>query len=61
MKIVCGLRLYSLEEVGRMVGVGKITLSRYVRERGVETTTIGRKKYLDEEGIRRLVSPSAVK
>lgn len=57
MKIIFDERFFSLEEVGRMMGISKPLFSTYCKERGVETTTINRKKYVTEDGIKKLVLP----
>lgn len=55
MKIVLGKQLYDYDEVATMMGVHKTTIARYVRERGLKTKIILRRKYLSEEQIKRLL------
>ncbi len=57
MKIIFDERFFSLEEVGRMMGISKPLVSTYCKERGVKATTINRKKYVTEDGIKKLVLP----
>lgn len=56
MKIILGIKLYDFEEVSQMFGVGKVTVSRYVRKYGLKTQTIDRKKYLPESEIKKLLA-----
>lgn len=57
MKVIAGLKLYDLEEVGNMLGVSKNSVQKYSQGRDIEFTIINRKKYLSETQIRKLVTP----
>lgn len=57
MKVILDEKLFTLEEVGKMLGISRPLVSIYAKERGVETTTINRKKYINEDGIKKLVLP----
>lgn len=57
MKVILNEKLFTLEEVGKMLGISRPLVSVYCRERGVETTIINRKKYVNEDGIKKLVLP----
>ena len=52
MKEVLGIKLYSLAEVGEMLGVQRPTVSLYVRQGKLKATTIGGNKYVSEENIK---------
>ena len=52
MKEVLGIKLYSLAEVGNMLGVQRATVSLYVRQGKLKATTIGGHKYVSEENIK---------
>lgn len=57
MKVILDEKLFTLEEVGKMLGISRPLVSIYAKERGVETTTINRKKYINEDGIKKLILP----
>ena len=57
MKIINGTKLYDLEEVGSMFGVGKRTITNYCNRQGIEPQIFLRKKYLTESQITKLVTP----
>lgn len=58
MKVILDEKLFTLEEVGKMLGISKPLVSIYARERGVKTTIINRRKYINEEGIKKLLLPT---
>lgn len=60
MKVIAGIKLYDLEEVGSMLGVSKNSVQKYCRGKGIEYTIINRRKYLSESQIRKLVTPRAI-
>lgn len=55
--MILGEKLFDLDEVAKMIGVGRVTLTKYIKERGIQPTMIERKKYLNETEIKKLVSP----
>ena len=55
MKIILGKKLYDYDEVATIFGVHKTTIARYVKERGLQTKTILRRKYISEEQIKKLL------
>jgi len=57
MKVILGERFFTLEEVGKMLGVSRESVSKYIREREVETSTIQRRKYVTEDGVKKLLLP----
>lgn len=52
MKEVLGIKLYSLAEVGAMLGVQRPTASLYVRQGRLKARTIGGHKYVSEDDLR---------
>lgn len=58
MKIILGQKLFDYGEVAKMIGVGETTIRKYVKERGLQTTTIERRRYLSEEGIKKMITPA---
>jgi len=40
-----------------MLGVSRESVSKYIREREVETSTIQRRKYVTEDGVKKLLLP----
>lgn len=58
MKIILGQKLFDLDEVSKMIGVGKTTLRKYIKDKSLQTTTIERRKYLSEDEIKRMILPT---
>lgn len=56
MKIIFGVKLYDYSEVAEMFGVGKLTISGYVKKYGLKSQTIERRKYLPESEIKKLLA-----
>lgn len=52
MKEVLGVKLYSLKEVGTLLGVQRATASKYVSEGKLKSQTIGGNKYVSEESLK---------
>lgn len=52
MKEVLGIKLYTLQEVGELMGVQQQTVSKYVQEGKIHARFIGGRKYVSEEGIK---------
>ena len=51
-KVILEVKLYTLEETAELLGVTKQTITKYLKEGRIVSTTIGGKKYLSEENIR---------
>lgn len=52
MKEVLGIKLYTLEEVGLLLGVQRPTASKYIQQGRLRARTIGGHKYVSEENLR---------
>ncbi len=52
MKEVLGVKLYSLKEVGELLGVQQQTASKYIQQGKLKARTIGGNKYVSEESIK---------
>lgn len=52
MKEVLGVKLYSLEEVGQLLGVQKATVTKYVQQGKLNSRAIGGYKYVSEENLK---------
>ena len=51
-KVILEVKLYTLEETAELLGVTKQTITKYLKQGRIVSTTIGGKKYLSEENIR---------
>jgi predicted site-specific integrase-resolvase len=52
MKVVLGITLYTLKEVGELLGVQTQTASKYVSDGKIKARVIGGIKYVTEEGLK---------
>lgn len=52
MKEVLGVKLYTLQEVGELLGVQASTASKYIQEGKLKARTIGGTKYVSEENLK---------
>lgn len=52
MKKVFGMNLYTLEEVGQLLGVLPTTCRKYVKEGKLKASVIGGVKYVSESSLR---------
>ncbi len=52
MKVVLGIKLYTLREVGELLGVQQQTASKYVADGKIKARMIGGVKYVSEEGLK---------
>ena len=52
MKEILGVKLYSLAEVGEMLGVQRATASKYIQEGKLRARTIGGRKFVSEDSLR---------
>lgn len=52
MKEVLGVKLYSIAEVGELLGVQRPTASKYIQQGKLKARTIGGHKYVSEENLK---------
>ena len=52
MKAVLGVKLYTLKEVGELLGVQQQTVSKYVQQGKLKARVIGGAKYVSEENLK---------
>lgn len=55
MKEVLGVKLYTLEEVGQLLGVRKTAITKYLNEGTLKARTIGGQKYVSEASLKSFV------
>lgn len=58
MKEVLGIKLYSVAEVGQMLGVQRPTASKYIQQGKLKARTIGGHKYVSEENLKEFLNNS---
>jgi len=52
MKVILGVKLYSVAEVGELLGVQRPTASKYIQQGKLKARTIGGHKYVSEENLK---------
>ncbi len=52
MKVILGVKLYSIAEVGELLGVQRPTASKYIQQGKLKARTIGGHKYVSEENLK---------
>lgn len=52
MKEVLGVKLYTLNEVGELLGVQRQTASKYIQQGKLKARVIGGVKYVSEENLK---------
>lgn len=52
MKVVLGIKLYSLKEVGELLGVQTASVHKYVHQGRLKAQMIGGTKYVSEENLK---------
>ena len=52
MKEILGVKLYTLAEVGIMLGTQRATISKYIQQGRLKARTIGGHKYVSEENLK---------
>ena len=52
MKEVLGVKLYSVAEVGELLGVQRPTASKYIQQGKLKARTIGGHKYVSKENLK---------
>lgn len=55
MKEVLGVKLYTLKEVGELLGVLPVTVSKYIADGKMNAVLIGGRKFVTEESIKEFV------
>lgn len=61
MKEILGVKLYTLAEVGIMLGVQRPTVSKYIHQGRLRTRTIGGYKYVSEEDLKEFIYNTDIK
>jgi excisionase family DNA binding protein len=56
MKEILGVKLYTLAEVGILLGIQRATISKYVQQGRLKARTIGGHKYVCEDDIKELLT-----
>jgi len=54
-KVVLGVKLFTADELADLLGVGHQTARKYISEGRIEAQTIGGKKFVSEESIKRFL------
>lgn len=52
MKEVLGVKLYTLKEVGELLGIQQQTVSKYVQQGKIKARVIGGAKYVSEDNLK---------
>jgi excisionase family DNA binding protein len=52
MKVVLGVKLYTIEEVAKLLGVQRDTASKYIAQGRLKANIIGGRKYVTEENLK---------
>lgn len=61
MKVVLGEQLFTIDEVAKMLGVSRATVSSYIKKGMLTARPLGVRKYITEDAIRAfLFLPSKV-
>lgn len=51
-RVILGIKLYTLPEVAELLGVQTYSVTKYTKERGLKSQTIGGTKYVSEENLK---------
>lgn len=54
-KVILDVKLYSTKEVADLLGVTPTTTTKYIKEGKLEAKTIGGKRYISEESLRKFL------
>lgn len=54
-KVILDVKLYSTQEVAALLDVTTATITKYVKEGRMEAKTIGGKRYISEESLRKFL------
>lgn len=52
MKVILGIKLYSLKEVGELLGIQTQSVHKYVNQGRLKAQMIGGTKYVSEENLK---------
>lgn len=52
MKVVLGVKLYTIKEVSELLGIQSQTTSKYITQGKIKAQTIGGMKYVSEENLK---------
>lgn len=52
MKVVLGIKLYSIKEVGELLGIQAASVHKYVNQGRLKAQMIGGTKYVSEENLK---------
>ena len=55
MKIILGVKLYTIDEVGELLGTQPQTVSKYIQQGRLKARVIGGRKYVSEENLKEFV------
>ena len=58
MKEILGVKLYTVAEVGQLLGVQRPTASKYIQQGRLKARTIGGHKYVSEENLKEFLHDS---
>lgn len=58
MKVVLGVKLYTIKEVSELLGIQTQTTSKYIAQRRIKAQTIGGMKYISEENLKEFLLSS---
>lgn len=54
-KVILGIKLYTFPEVAELLGVQVSSVTKYTKERGLKSQTIGGIKYVSEENLKEFI------
>lgn len=54
-KVILGIKLYTYPEVAELLGVQVASVTKYAKERGLKSQTIGGTKYVSEENLKEFI------
>lgn len=54
-KVILGIKLYTYPEVAELLGVQVASVTKYAKERGLKSQTIGGIKYVSEENLKEFI------
>ena len=52
MKEIQGIKLYDVQEVSQLMGVGANSIYSYINKGNLKSVKIGRNRYVSEEGLK---------
>jgi predicted transcriptional regulator len=54
-KVILGIKLFTFPEVAELLGVQPASVTKYAKERGLKSQTIGGTKYVSEENLKEFI------